>query len=88
MKLTKEQVNAFRKNPTVNPLTQRKIKEGKQVYRQLQKACLDHENELIRMMNNLQLGTNEIVADNFTNHTINIQQLRNDEDVSDAESTV
>ena len=41
MNLSPEECSQWRKNKLVNPLTGRKIQEGKGVYKDLEKACKD-----------------------------------------------
>ncbi len=94
LQLTAEQVQAFRKDPTVNPITRRKIKEGKEVYRRLQKACRAYEQELeeaIGLMQNLGIRDNEVIADNFTSQMYKQDSIQMQQEtepyISDAEST-
>jgi len=46
MNLSLEECNQWRKNKLVNPLTGRKIQEGKGVYKDLEKACKDKSSPL------------------------------------------
>ena len=36
--LTKEQINLFKKNPTINPITKRKIKKNQKTYLKIKEA--------------------------------------------------
>lgn len=71
MKLSKEQIEAFRRNERVNPLTGRSIEIGKRVHRQLTNACKDYEKmyeQALDMFQNMGLNPvrTEKIDDNFS----------------------
>lgn len=67
--LTREQVDAFRENDRVNPITRREIKPGKRVHTMLSRACAEFEAtyELtLALMSGVTIREGKEVDDNFS----------------------